>query len=308
MSVPFATYYAEVLADSIASDVRLTTLYVVMPRFLLPQFEKHRVFSISAESNRAVPVRKRIEEARTCPVTPLHWGMAQSGMVAKRELSPAAKKEAEAVWLRARNAAVYYAEELLALDGDESEESAHKQVVNRLLEPFLWVKMIVTATEWENFFALRLAANAQPEIQRVASCMFEAMDNSTPKQLNPGEWHLPMTRADDKGEAAENLPKLAAARCARISYATHDGRRDVAADLALYEKLASNGHMTPLEHAAVVAETTWDRQGNLLFVDSGITYGAETEYNPCFIGNFRSPWVQLRKTIPGEAVFRGKKE
>lgn len=297
------SYAAAILADSIASGVRLTTILVTMPRFLLPQFEKHRVFSISAESSRAVPVRKRIREVQENPVVPLHWGRAQAGMVAKEELRDVEQEEARAVWLKARDEAVRHAEWLLRLG--EGEAAVHKQVANRLLEPFLWVRLIVSATEWDNFFALRLAEDAQPEMQKVAQVMKAAMDGSEPTELLPEMWHLPLVRGEDRGE--ENLSHLSAARCARISYLTHDGRRDVAADRALYEKLASKGHMTPLEHPAVVADTD-KMEGATRWWHEDRVYAEETRHSSdIFIGNFRAPWVQLRKTIPGEAVFRGEK-
>ena len=311
------TNNAEILADSIASGVRLTTLLVTMPRSIIPQLEKHRVFSISMESSRAIPVKKRIRAVMENPVMPIRWGEAQSGMVADEELDDASREEAECIYLEARDAAVNAAERLLSL---RTGKAVQKEVVNRLLEPFAWVRCIISATEWANFFALRLAKDAQPEMQRVAQVMKAAMDGSEPKPLETGEWHLPLILMKDKLEAlarepspfspkAEDgwrqLPLVAAARCARISYLTHKGVRDVDADMGLYEKLASKGHMTPLEHPAVVADT--DRMGGLMrWWHGDVVYAEETRHSgDVFIGNFRAPWVQLRKTIPGEAVFRG---
>ncbi len=162
----------------------------------------------------------------------------------------------------------------------------HKQDVNRLLEPWMWHTVIVTATEWGNFFALRNHADAQRQIQLVAAQMQTAYKKSQPIRLKPGVWHLPLMQPGE-GEPQPNDPqfwaKVCAGRCARVSYLSHDGQRDTAKDIELYERLTSGGHMSPLEHIA--------RPMNMseLAVDE-------------WSGNFRG-WHQFRKDIPNEDNF-----
>jgi thymidylate synthase ThyX len=271
-------YEAKVLADSVASGVRLTTMLVTMPRIVLAEFNTHRVLSRNSASSRAIPVEKRIAAVLENPFVPEAFAANQKGMQAGEALDARAQETARAFWLAASTAACELAARLAAA-------GVHKQWANRLIEPYCWHTVIVSATEWENFFALRCSPEAQPEIRRAAELMREAMALSAPRELEPGAWHLPLTGFDgDEHLGPQDLVRVSVARCARVSYLTHDGRRDVDADLALYDRLRASGHMSPFEHAA--------------FVQSPL-------FLPGFVGNFRTPWIQHRKTLPGEAVFGG---
>ncbi|MBV8531573.1 MAG: FAD-dependent thymidylate synthase, partial [Candidatus Eremiobacteraeota bacterium] len=148
----------------------------------------------------------------------------------------------------------------------------HKQELNRILEPFLWHTVIVTATEWENFFALRCAANAQPEIRAAALHMREAIAASRPQTVAAGEWHTPLLQSDESALDVELRRKLSAARCARVSYLTHAGNREVGKDLELYERLRADRHLSPFEHVATPAN------------------------DASFHANFRG-WIQMRAEI-----------
>jgi hypothetical protein len=228
-------------------------------------------------------------------------------MQAGPALSGEAEEAAEREWLRARDDAVRRVLGLIAspaeIDPGEGLRAAldriepvikakgqpdewlnvHKQVANRLLEPFMWHTVIVTATEWDNFFALRCHSDAQPEIRRAATEMRAALEASEPAELGEGEWHLPLIRPEDLEEdrPEEDLVKISAGRCARVSYLTHAGVRDLDADIELHDRLLASGHMSPLEHPgrplseAELAESEWS-------------------------GNFRG-WRQYRKTIRDEA-------
>ncbi|HVA38378.1 MAG TPA: FAD-dependent thymidylate synthase [Candidatus Dormibacteraeota bacterium] len=259
-------FSARVLLDSVSPlGVRLTTMEVVFPRFVLAEFNTHRVFSRNSASSRAIPTAKLIERVLNDPVIPVEWGRNQPGMSASEVLSAAEESEALRRWLAARDAAVEHARRL-------AELKVHKQVLNRILEPFLWHTVIVSATEWENFFELRCAPNAQPEIREAALRMREALRSSAPRALGAGEWHLPLVLDDERSLEAEQLKRVSAARCARVSYLTHDGGRDLQKDLALYERLASDRHLSPFEHVATPADDT------------------------AFHANFRG-WVQMRREI-----------
>ncbi len=288
------TYSADVLADSISPcGMRLTTLLVTMPRFILAEFNTHRVFSRNSASSRAIPVEKRIAEVRTDPFVPEAFGRNQRGMQAGEALDDFNQNEARRDWLQAANFACDCAEML-------ASRGVHKQHANRLIEPYSWHKVIVSATEWSNFYHQRIHPDAQPEMRRTAEAMKAAMDASTPNIKPVGSWHLPLVFSDDWDYASidhgndvddATLVKLSVARCARVSYLTHDGKRDVAADLALYDKLLTGGHMSPFEHAAVVGQR---------FSSVGVVEHDGSGYSTDFIGNYAAPWVQHRKMLSNE--------
>ena len=250
---------------------------VTFPRIVLAEFNTHRMFSRNSASSRAIPVEKQIQKIEQDPFIPIYWGKNQKGMSADVELNEQEISNAKSWWNLARSQAVIHAQRLLAL-------GVHKQITNRLLEPFMWHTVIVSATEWENFFNLRCHPAAQPEIRKIAEMMKFELGLSIPKLLEPGEWHLPLLfdledLMREKFVIAD-LIKISAGRCARVSYLTHAGIRDPQADIELCNKLQTSGHMSPLEHPAQCANLT------------------------SAIGNFKG-WIQYRKTIANEAVFKG---
>lgn len=259
---------AKVIADSIsATGKRITTLQVKFHRFILPEFNTHRVFSRNFSSSRAIPTKKLLEQVRTDPAMPVHWGVNQPGMQAAEELDDILKQSAKRIWVEAANKAADEAEALASL----GDKGVHKQIVNRLIEPFLWANGIVTSTEWQNWFDLRAHEDAQPEIHALAVCMKHAMNSSNPQLLQQGEWHLPYLTEEEKKMYGNDLgAQISAARCCRVSYLKHDGTKpNVDEDLALFERLAGAVplHASPLEHqatpdAAGIAET-FALQGNL---------------------------------------------
>lgn len=238
-------YHAEVLLDSInPSGCRLTTFVLRFPRLVLSEFNTHRMFSRNASSSRAIPTAKLMQQLRDDPVIPVEWGRNQSGMQAREVLDASAAAAAEAEWLQARDAALAHAERLRAT-------GVHKQIVNRLLEPWMWASVIVSSTTYENFFTLRCHPDAQPEIKRLADLMRAAHAASTPTPRDAGEWHLPFTGEEDAGLPLETRKQVSVARCARVSYLTHVGTRDVDADRLLHQRLLEAGHWSPFEHVAV---------------------------------------------------------
>jgi hypothetical protein len=253
---------ARVVADSVSnSGARLTTVEVTLHRFVLSELNTHRVFSRNSASSRAVPIGKQIDRVLTNPAMPIEFGTKRTGMQAGPALRGDELLEAQRAWLAARDAAVAGAHELLRL-------GVHKQVANRLLEPFMWHTVIVSATEWEGFFVQRCSPLAQPEIRAAADAMRDAITASTPAACAEGEWHLPYIDAEDRAALGSNddelLRRVSAARCGRVSYLTHDGRRDHDEDLRLFDRFvtADPPHASPLEHVAT--PQTHDGQiGNL---------------------------------------------
>ena len=244
------TITAKVIEDSIAENgVRLTTLQLCYPRFIHAEFMTHRVFSRNASSSRAIPVAKMIEQVRNDPAMPIHWGKNQAGMQANEELAPMAQEGARQLWMQAARDAASVAQVM-------ADVGLHKQVANRILEPYQYMHVIVTATEWENFFELRNHPDAQPEIHALAKVMHFALAESRPVQRQENDWHLPyVTRAERVAfnNDLDLLLKLSAARCARVSYLTHDGQTpSVEKDVALYDRLVGSKplHASPIEHQA----------------------------------------------------------
>jgi hypothetical protein len=285
---------ATIIADSISpAGVRLTTMEVVVPRIVLAEFNTHRVFSRNSASSRAIPIEKMIARVQSDPYMPERWGTNGKGMQDHGELSPRRAAWARRLWLLARSVAMLSAKCLLALD-------VHKQTTNRLLEPFMWHTIIVSATEWSNFTNLRCNPAAHPAIRETAEAMRVAMAESTPNLVGEGDWHLPYIFADDrKAHSTHELVKISCARCARISYLTHDGKRDTSEDLGLHDKLLAPGHMSPFEHAARPMTVT-DVYTKLLAISGVVSVDKlDIDVREHFAGNFRG-WTQYRKTIAGE--------
>lgn len=242
-------YQAQVLLDSLSpAGHRLTTFVLRFPRFVLPEFNTHRMFSRNASSSRAIPTTKLMQQLRDEPVEPVEWGRNRAGMQAREPLSSDEAATARAVWLEARDAALAHAEQLRVL-------GVHKQIVNRVLEPWMWTSVIVSATTYENYFTLRCHPDAQPEIKRLADLMREAYGCSMPCPVAAGDWHLPfVTGPDDLALPLDTQRKVSVARSARVSYLNHAGARDIDADLTLYQRLLDAGHWSPFEHVAMATD------------------------------------------------------
>lgn len=311
------TIEAQIICDSEGEhSPRLTTFLIRHPKFIHAEFCRHRSFSLSASSSRAIPVSKNLTEVRSDELraAPVWWGREQRGMASGEELDEQTKAFAESDWESAALMAVENAESMIA-------RGVHKSIVNRILEPFLHINVVATSCEpgLMNFFGLRLDKAAQPEIRVLAEEMWKCWNESAPLMLTPGEWHLPFvgipgkftdadwadhrsiceispTAHDDPTLYCEYEKKISAARCARTSYLSFDtGKRStIEEDLALYEKLAgaSPMHLSPLEHQATPDEAEHT------FISSGdVAVWADPEWH----GNLPG-WIQFRKTIPGEAV------
>lgn len=242
---------AKIIADSINEcGDRLTTFVLKFHRFILPEFNTHRMFSRNASSSRAIPVEKMIASIEESLIEPLHWGKNCKGMSAQEELSEDDKCSAKIRWNLARMDAVHHAKAMM-------EIGVHKQVVNRLLEPFSPITVICSGTEYQNFFDQRCHVDAQPEIQKLAIAMKAEYDEHPPIELEAGDWHLPFLTGEDLRQNIDkfgtDLLKVLTARCARVSYLNHDGKRDINSDIALHDRLLSSkpAHLSPFEHCAV---------------------------------------------------------
>lgn len=289
---------ARILADSVSPHGdRLTTFLLTLPRWLLAQLGKHRMLSSSAESGRAKPVNRQIESVLTAPYIPT-FAANRSGMQAGALLDSEAQFAARSIWRDALGVNVAAAEALAEGPG------VHKQWANRLLEPFAFVDVIITGTEWGNFFALRLSPDAQPEFETLSGLMHAAMDASQPKPIGEGEWHLPLAEPDDAALPIEDQVKVCAARCARVSYGNHLEPKGHADLLVLADRLAADRHMSPFEHVAtpVTAEQhrTMDALAKVAALTIDAPWAASWADSIHYVGNLRG-WISARKMIPGES-------
>ncbi len=240
---------AKIIADSISQGKRITTFELNYPRFIHGELMTHRVFSRNAMSSRAVPIGKMIEQVRTNPATPIHWGKNQAGMQAKEQLEDFELDVVQALWIDAAKENGLYAKQM-------ASHSAHKQVVNRILEPFQTMKTVLTSTEFENFYWLRNHEDAQPEIKKLAEEMLKAQEQSKPIPLLPGEWHLPYYGEHGalfgsfSDEELGNAKAISASCCAQVSYRKLDDSLEKA--LNVYKRLVESEpvHASPFEHQA----------------------------------------------------------
>jgi hypothetical protein len=246
-----------IIADSLntVTGDRLTTFQISFPKCLLAELNTHRVLSRNAGSSRAKPSKMLRRSLREKSFVPLSWDANEPGMQSSRELIGYKKQVARfSYWLHKQSSIFcnWLASDVAGL---------HKQYSNRLLETHAYVDVVVSATEWNNFFRLRCHKDAQPEFREVALKMKKLYDANQSKKLKPGDWHIPyiQTHSDfTENTNIDDLVKYSVARCARVSYTTFDGNKiDVEKDLQLFEKLVESEpiHSSPTEHQAMACES-----------------------------------------------------
>lgn len=240
------TTSAKVIADSVSPlGVRVTSLELCFPRIVLPQFLNHRAFSRSAESMRARPVLSKVAEVNADPFVP-KFADNKKGMQPGEKLAGDRLALAELLWLNVARDCALAARKL-------AELGVAKQHVNRLIETFSYVKVLVTATDFANYFRLRCADDAQEEITELANAMRAAIEQSVPKRVEHGEWHLPYIRKEDGFGWKDTELLGSTARCARVSYTKHDGTTSPEDDCRLAGDLMDAGHSNPFEHQVTPA-------------------------------------------------------
>ena len=285
---------ATVIQDSIFTN-RITTFELEYPRFIHSELMTHRQFSRNAASSRAIPVAKMHEHILANMATPVEWGVNRPGMQASEVLSEVEAIGAKNLWRCAGEEAVRWSKSL-------ASQGLHKQIVNRVTEPFQIMKTVVTSTEWENWYNLRNHADAQPEIRELAKDMLAAHKASKPTILYPGEWHVPYvdryTSAAGMsymiGESVvpmEVARKVSASCCAQVSYRNSDDSIEKAE--MIFDKLINSdpAHLSPVEHQAtpmtkhIHKDDEWPQ---------GVTHF--DRYGDGWSGNFKQ-WIQFRQTL-----------
>ena len=283
---------AKIVADSISGNNRITTFEIEFPRIILSENNTHKMISKNSSSTRAIPLASQIDLMTNSHYVPTPFTKNQAGMSANDIVED--QEGCREIWERAFNNAKQSVQELMA-------KNVHKQHAGRLLEPFQMMKVITTATEWDNFFWLRNDENAQPEIANLAQCMLTAINSSTPIVLQSGEWHLPYYENGywkphfDK-ISLENAIKISSSQCAQVSYRKSDDSLEKA--INLYDKLINSNkvHGSPFEHQATpmyltnsandrMDVSTWEP--GTTHMDNGFDL-----WSANFCG-----WVQYRKLI-----------
>jgi hypothetical protein len=261
-------FQAEVLLDSVSlPGARLTTMQWRYPRFIHAEVMTYRMFSRNTSSSRAIPLKTMIRQVIKEPAGPVYWGRNTRGMQAKEELTGFRLWLAKQLWYKPRYVIVLVALCMAWLP-------LHKQVGNRLLEPWMWITAIITASPvaWENCWRQRVHPDAQPEFQCIATLAQACYNSSVPTVRTV---HAPLIRDEDSDDllvyASEGgvpptdvVQSVSVARCARASYLTHRGVRDLREDMRLYRDLrvASPPHTSPFEHSATAHEDPAYRSGN----------------------------------------------
>lgn len=303
---------AKIIADSISSvnGKRLTTFELNYPRFIHSEFMTHRMLSRNAASSRAIPVNKVIEQVENKPAMPIHWGKNEKGMQAKEECKNLIGEcSREQLWRNAAWCATDIADAF-------SEAGYHKQIVNRILEPYQFIKVVCSATEFDNFFWLRCHEDAQPEIKELADCMYKAYSQCIPERLQPGEWHTPYVShkndvdgncsyyIDFNGEtitlSLEEALKVSSSCCAQVSFRALDNSLEKACEI--YDMLVESKpvHSSPFEHQSTPMEIpeTMNLTGssmNKIFSQGGVTHVDRD--GDVWSGNFQG-FIQHRQLIP----------
>lgn len=279
------TASVSILADSIGPDSpRLLTVQAEYPRFIHPEVLRHRPMSHSVASSRAIPTRRLLRRVIDNPAEPMSWGRNQAGMQAGDELEGWRLAATRGAWHGAKLAALGFA--WIAM-----KAGAHKQVVNRIIEPWTHTVEIVTATEeaWENFFRLRIHEAADPTIHDLAIRIRHEMNRSLPAILVPGDWHLPLVTKEERTNFPfEITRRISAARCARVSYLNHDKSKPmIATDLDLADRLMRDHHWSPFEHQATP--------------DTAFTVPAPGGWKEPHLHGNLTGWVQFRKQLEASA-------
>ena len=289
---------AKIIQDSVTlKGDRITTFELEYPRFIHSELMTHRQFSRNAASSRAVPIERMIKHVHEHPAEPVHWGKNQPGMQAKVELEGEELALAKHGWRAACASACEWSAWL-------SSQGVHKQIANRVTEPFQTMKTVVTATEYHNWFWLRHHADAQPEIYELADKMHYAMWKSHPTTIYENEWHVPYVKREfdtnrslgitymtDRGEVltVSQARKVSASCCAQVSYRLQDDSVEKAE--MIFDKLITSqpAHASPVEHQAtpVVQSTNQDWP-------HGVTHQDREGY--LWSGNFKH-WSQYRKIL-----------
>lgn len=244
------------------NDTAIATLRCTYPRYIHSEVMTHRMFSRNSASSRATPTKVLLERIRSNPAFFTQLGINQSGMNASQVLNEKQAEEFKSEWLEMAN---------LVADKVENwteKYNLHKQVVNRILEPFMMTTTIITATEWDNFFMTRLAEGVEPTMYDLADCMFTALttakvfcDTQNQTHSTIACMHLPFVDIEEiQNEPLGDCVKHSVARCARCTIMSNVTKKKstLEEDAKLFDRLITakpTMHASPFEHQAVATKS-----------------------------------------------------
>jgi len=247
--------------------------------------------SRNSASSRAISMSRLRSRIEGNPAMPIFYGKQESSMQANEPMPAEDVEKVKRIWRDACRAAMKVHTQLEAF-------GLHKQWTNRIVEPWMFITITLTATEYDGWFHQRVSALAQPEIAWLSQQMFFLRQESRPIKLHAGEWHLPYITDEDRQEATvQQLVQLSTARCARTSYLTHEGKRSLSEDYALYQRLrsASPAHWSPAEHPC--AATTTEEWNSIVLRHIGEAVRQGVCFEPSVMGNVVG-WISHRKQFP----------
>ena len=296
---------AKIVCDSVSPDgVRITTLEIEYPRFIHGEFMTHRSLSKNSSSSRAIPIQKMLDQIESNMAIPIYWGKNKSGMQATEEVCSTIQKYACERWGYAYLDVKHYVEQLV--DGD-----LHKQVPNRLTEPFQMMKVVITGTDFDNFFNLRIHPDAQPEICMLAYKIYKAMGESEPVKLKVRDWHLPYVNIGWNGRGdttyfnedfdvidLEDAIKISASCCAQVSYRNTDMSLEKADKIFNMLIKSDVLHASCFEHLATPIRS---QEGLINGWDFGITH--QNKSGQLFSGNLRG-WISYRQQLQDNTCWK----
>jgi hypothetical protein len=288
---------ATMITDSIHNGNRMVTMEIEYPRFILAELNTHRMLSKNSASSRAIPVAKMHEQIMHSGAVPVYWGLNQPGMSAKEEAAGNVLSMAKEFWALARNDAIHHARAF-------SDIGIHKQITNRITEPFMMMKTVISGTEWDNMFWLRDHEDAQPEFAELAKCMRDLMHHSQPVFLKPGEWHLPYVDFDGDKYTSNGVEveldtaiKISVSCCAQVSYRKNDSSIEKAEKIFEMLNLTPGNrqaHASPTEHQATPMARSKFYDIKAAHTVQGVSH-IDLEGN-AWSGNLRG-WSQYRKIL-----------
>jgi len=287
-----------VLASTNYFDVPIYTFKLHYHRFIHGELLTHRLFSRNSSSSRAIPVDKMLDYIKNNPAYPIHWGKNKTGMQADEECTNILKFGksdisyiSDELWLKSCKKSLKYAKSF-------NKSGYHKQIVNRLTEPYQFMNTILTATEFTNFFKLRIDKSAQPEIQELAQLMQECIYNTSPQYLTEGQYHLPFIDfvdgvyyAYDRQVTLDEAIKISVSLCAQVSYRKEDYTIEKADKIFNMLIGMQPKHLSPFEHIAKPFKThdyTTLMELNELLDETDVVHN-----DLLFKNNFRC-WEQIR--------------
>lgn len=308
---------AKVIQDSVCTRTatRITTFELEYPRFIHSEFMTHRMLSRNAASSRAIPISKLVNLVEQNPARPVEWGKNIKGMQATEQLDMPELLQATQLWDDIARTTCSVARKFDGL-------KLHKQVSNRILEPYQMIKVVCTATSYDNFFHLRKHPDAQPEIKELATAMLEACNRSNPIGLAAGEWHVPYILREDTEQGlqyyileeqdnlenhtaktyltAEQAIMISASCCAQVSYRILNTDIDKAQDI--FAKLVESKpvHASPLEHQATPMSNLTNSCNSCDSWEKGVTHSDRGGI--LWSGNFKY-WIQHRQLIEDHVVW-----